>query len=330
MSRSRDEEALTARIPADIDQPDKLLYGLTARQIAVLAVTGLGAVMVYLAAEPWLPLAVVAGLLLPIVAAGGLVAIARHDGMSLDRFALAALLHWRTPEERVPAGDGVSAPPAWCRVRGQVPAPLRLPVRAVRGDGVLELDGGGVAVLVQATTISFGLRTAGEQAALVGAFGRWLNSLDTPVQILVQSRPVELAGLADHIAATATGLPDPGLRQAALDHAAYLAEVDTSYDLLGRQVLLVIRDNFQPAPAGGALAWPPGRKRDATREAGAAVVVRRAEEAVRALGALGITAHVLDAAACTQALADSLSPGQDRLLDCADPGEVITAQEATP
>ncbi|MGH3388864.1 MAG: PrgI family protein, partial [Actinomadura sp.] len=41
MGTGIDDEPLVAKIPADVDRPDKILYGLTARQLAVLAVTGL-------------------------------------------------------------------------------------------------------------------------------------------------------------------------------------------------------------------------------------------------------------------------------------------------
>jgi hypothetical protein len=61
------------------------------------------------------------------------------------------------------------------------------------------------------------------------------------------------------------------------------------------------------------------------RQAGAEVLVRRAAETVRALAVLGITAHLLDAAAVTELLADALSPGVDRLPGLAAPGEPITA-----
>ncbi|MBO2454357.1 PrgI family protein [Actinomadura barringtoniae] len=320
MTRQLDEPPLTAKIPADVDQPDKLMYGLTGRQLAILAATALASFGVFTAVRAWLPLPVVVAVVFPVVAAGVVVAVARRDGMGLDRFALAALAHGRTPKERVTATDGVAPPPGWCRMRGKLPAPLRLPARAVREDGVLELAEGGTAVLVRAGTVAFALRTASEQAALVAMFGRWLNSLDAPVQILVRARPMDLSGLACHLTDTAHELPDPALERAALDHAAFLTDLHHSRDLLVREVLIVIRDHTpaQPAP------WLPGRKRQTAREAGAAVVLRRAAETERALAALGVTTEVLDADACTTALAEALSPSEPHLAETAGTGEVIT------
>jgi hypothetical protein len=176
--------------------------------------------------------------------------------------------------------------------------------------------------------VAFALRTAAEQAGLVSVFGRWLNSLDAPVQVLVQARPVDLSGLVDHLAAEAPQLADPALEQAALQHAAFLSELNDSRDLLTRQVLIVIRDDAYDQRDGGSPLWGRSRRRTTVREASACVVLRRAEEAVRSLSVLGISTEVLDAAACTAVLAESLSPGEARLVGVSAPDDLITVQEA--
>ncbi|MFB4317632.1 PrgI family protein [Actinomadura sp. 21ATH] len=325
MSR-HDDDVLVAKIPADVDQPDKIVYGLTARQLAVLVVTGLAASGLYLAVQSWLPFAAVVASVLPVVAVGCVVAVARRDGMSLDRYVLAALKHIQLPRARVTAGDEVGAPPGWCRMRGRPPAPLRLPVRAIRQDGVMDLVEGGVAVMVRAGTIPFGLRTSGEQAALVAVFGRWLNSLESPVQILVRTQTVDLSYLVQHFAAAATGLADPALQRAAQDHAGFLAELNGARDLLIREVLVVLRDGSAEQSAPVLAPWARSRRRNKARDAGAAVVMRQAEEAARVLAVLGLTTEVLDGAQCAGVLAGALSPGEPQLVDIAGPGEVITAE----
>ncbi|WP_329521834.1 PrgI family protein [Spirillospora sp. NBC_01491] len=322
-----DEPPLSAKIPADIDRPDKILYGLTGRQLLILAATGINAMWVVLTAEGRLPFPILIAVVLPIVAAGVMLAITGRDGMSLDRYALAALAHLRRPKTQIPAGEPVQAPPSWCRMRGRLPAPLRLPVRAVREDGAMELADGRTVAIVQSGTVSFGLRTPGEQAGLIAVFGRWLNSLDAPVQILVQARPVDLSGLAGHITGHAPTLADPALEQAARDHAAFLDELGSAHDLLIRQVLIVISDTTGVQTASPSLPWLKTKRPRAARDAGASVVLRRAEEAVRSLAALGVTADVLDARACTAVLAESLSPGEALPVDNATPYEPTVARQ---
>src|ERR1700757_1055641 len=85
-----------ARIPADVEAPDKIIYGLTARQVAILAVAGIlayGLWKTLWAVRAPLPGAV--GAVIPIrgVAAG--LAMGKRDGLSLDRWFLAAVMHGR-------------------------------------------------------------------------------------------------------------------------------------------------------------------------------------------------------------------------------------------
>ncbi|MEU8175596.1 PrgI family protein [Microbispora hainanensis] len=312
-----DSEPLIVRIPADVARPDKIAYGFTARQLAILAVTGALASSVYYVFRQVVPVVVIAALVLPLVALGAALALGRRDGLTLDRFTLAAVLFLRSPKKVVAAPDGVVPPPRWCRLRGKLPAPLCLPVRAVRSDGVLELADGGTAALVETSTLSFHLRTADEQASLVGAFGRWLNSLDASVQILVRARPVDLAGLVEVLEQRAEHLPHPALARAAAEHAGFLCQLNASRDLLARQVLIVIRHPH-----------PPRGRRSTVRDASAAVVLRCAVETQRALAALGITAAVLNADAASRVLTECLDPGGWHPAGTALPDELITGLEA--
>ncbi|MFI0410618.1 PrgI family protein [Actinomadura sp. 3N508] len=325
MSNEHDQRPMAVKIPADVDQPDKILYGLTARQLAILGGTAAVVLWLWLTLQAVVPFPVLIAVATPVAAGGIVLAVARRDGMGLDRYAVAALAFLRGPKARITAGEPVQPPPSWCRMRGRLPAPLRLPVRAVRQDGVMELaDGDGVAVIVRAGTVAFSLRTAGEQGSLVAGFGRWLNSLDSPVQLLVQARPVDLSGLADHITAQAPELPDPALEQAAGEHAAFLAEISAAHDLLVRQVLIVISDG---PPVSASMPWAKARRQRTNRETGAQVVLRRAAEAVQSLAALGVAAEVLDADACVAVLAESLSPGGPRPVDNAAPDELISVKQ---
>lgn len=311
-----DHHGLTVRIPANVDQADKILASLTARQLAILTVTGAATALVHLLCRDRLPLFILAALLLPLGAVGVAIALGRRDGISLDRFLGFALVHLRSRKHRVPAPEGVSAPPAWCRVRGRLPAPLRLPVKAIRTDGVLRCSDGRMAVLVRTSMVSFALRTDAEQVGLVAGFARWLNALDAPVQILVRARPVDLSDMANALIERAPALPNPALERAAHAHAAFVTELAESRDLLARDVLVVITAT---TPSGHH------RPRDA-EEAAAALALRRAVEAERALTALGASAEVLDGERACRALGECLdATGPAGAL--ADPDDPITTAE---
>jgi hypothetical protein len=308
-------------IPADIERDDRILADLTARQLAILIPTAAAVWLAYLATKTLLPLPVFAALALPVLGAAAALALVERDGVGLDRLLTYALKQRRQPRRLVLAPDGIPAVPAWATAAADeglvLPAPLRLPAKAIRSDGVIDLGGEGVAVLVACTTVSFTLRTPGEQAGLVGAFGAWLNSLTGPTQILVRAAPINLNPAIGSLRERAAALSHPALEDAALDHADFLAELAAGRDLLARQVLVVIREPYAGSAAGG-------RGRDAD---GAAVrVLRRAEQACRGLAAAGITATVLDARQAAAALAAAADPTAPPMgPGAAAPGEPITS-----
>jgi len=269
-----DQEYFTARIPADVDRPDAVIARLTFRQVAIIAGAA-GACWLFFTAvhraAPALPaLALAAPLVLLLTLAAG-IALGARDGISADRFLLAAWRYARRPRLMVDAPEGIPAmpsvlPKAWRKAAGPRPAPLVLPAAGLDGAGVLNVREHGYSGIAAASTVNFALRTTGEQNALVASFGRFLNSLSGPTQILVRTRRMDLSGLVAQLEHDAGALPHPSLEDAARDHAAFLADLSSRQQLLGRQVLLVARES---ADGGGEQAGLRLARRHA--EAGAAL-----------------------------------------------------------
>lgn len=311
--QSRTGASYTVTIPANIDREDRLVAGLTARQLAILAVAALGAWVLVALVRAVLPLPVALGLGWAVLAVGLALALGRRDGLSLDRLLLAAIGQHRAPRRMVMAPEGVPAPPTWLPtgLGGPPPTPLELPVGGLDDDGVLDLGRDGAALVCRASSLTFSLRTQAEQAALVAAFARWLHALAGPVQLLVRAVPVDLAGMIAAIEQAAGGLPHPALEQAAREHARFLGELAARGDVRHREILVVFREPTQ-GPAAAELLG------------------RRAEQAAPLLAAAGITLRRLDGAQTLAALAPSTRPGRHSppAEGLAMPGEIITAQHA--
>lgn len=278
------------RIPADVEREDHLLAGLSARQLAILAVPAALVWAAYLATRHLVALPVFAALAAPIAIGVATLALGTRDGRPLDRLLLAALGQARHPRRLVPAPGGVLAAPSWAgRDVAPAPAPLVLPARHLGPDGVIDLGADGAVIICQAGAVNFALRTPGERQALVAGFARYLNSLTAPVQVLLRSQPVDLSAAIAALVEAAGGLPHPGLEATACAHAEFLAGLAVQRDLLTRQVLLVLSD-----PVGGQEAR--------TR------LARRAAEAATALGACGVALVVLEAPAAASVLAGAADP----------------------
>ncbi|MET8846013.1 PrgI family protein [Amycolatopsis sp. NPDC004625] len=310
------------RIPADVDRPDRVLGPLTARQLAILGVTGLLLYALSNATRGFLPLPLFLLFAVPVALAVTVLALGRRDGVALDRLLLAALRQRLAPRHQVSAPEGVQPAPAWLTGTGSAqadvaPTPLELPARGVTSGtsaGVVDLGQDGLAVIAACSTVNFSLRTPAEQEALVAAFARYLHSLTAPVQFLVRAERLDLVPQIDELRARAGGLPHPALEAAALDHADYLTHLSRHTDLLRRQVLLVLREPARPAIAVNSALSQLRRKPAAgpvdpvARQAAEQRLARRLNEATELLAPAGIVVTALDATTATSVLAAACNP----------------------
>jgi hypothetical protein len=317
---TRTAGSYAVRIPADVDMRDRVLGPLTARQLAILGVTGLVLYAAWAATRAFLPIPVFLALAIPVASCAAILALGQRDGISMDRMLVAAIRQRVAPRHRVSAPEGVRPAPAWLTsqtaatstgrggrngkgkgtapMREEIsPSALRLPAEAITDTGVVDLGTDGLAVVAVASTVNFALRTPSEQEALVGSFGRYLHSLTAPVQILVRTERLDLSGQITELLARAGGLPHPALEAAAVEHADYLAQLGEQTDLLRRQVLLVLREPMGatgaptdglggPSPLAVLTALARGKRRANTATGGVSAAVRRAAESrlVRRLG----------------------------------------------
>jgi hypothetical protein len=272
------------RIPADVDMADKVIGPLTARQLAILAVTGLVLYAGWTTTRAVVPLPVFLALAIPIGVSAAVIALGQRDGISMDRLLVAAIRQRMGPRHRVAAPEGVRPAPEWltaqtaatsasrtvgtgksrsAKAKSKAPVPeqispsaLRLPAEAVTDTGVVDLGTDGLAVVAVASTVNFALRTPAEQESLVASFGRYLHSLTAPVQVLVRTERLDLSGQIAELRTRAGGLPHPALEAAAIEHADYLVQLGEQTDLLRRQVLLILREPMGAAGPTDGLGGP--------------------------------------------------------------------------
>lgn len=279
------------RMPTDVEREDKILAGLTARQLVIIGLPGVGVWAAYSVLGHLVSPIVIVVIAVPVMGAAVAAALIQRDGLSLDRLMLAAFRFARSPKRRATGDFGTDGVPSWIDAAPPpLPSPLNLPVRSISDDGVIDLAEHGCAMLVSCSTVSFALRTPSEQAGLVNGFASYLNSLNTPVQFLVRAESIRLDPLVDALDQAAPRMPHPALERAARDHADYLAGLAQARDLLRRQIVLVVRES------------------DGNAAHAAVSVRRRAEDAVRTLAAAGTRAAVLSGPEVHAVLASAADP----------------------
>ena len=302
------------RMPADVEREDKILAGLTARQLTIIGVPGVGLWVAYRGLGHLVPPIVFVVVAVPVMGAAVAAALARRDGLSLDRLLLSAFRFVRSPKRRATGAPAAEALPSWVDATApSLPSPLDLPVKSISDDGVVDLAEHGCAVLVSCSTVSFALRTPAEQAGLVAGFGSYLNSLNSPVQLLVRAESIKLDPLVNALDRAAPTMPHPALERAARNHADFLADLAQTRDLLRRQIILVVRET------GG----------DASHAASS--VRRRAADAVRGLSAAGARAQVLSGGQVAGILASAADPASKHVPpeELSSPTSVITGPTTT-
>lgn len=278
------------RLPADVEMEDRLAWGLTARQLAILVVTALVCYAIFAAAGSVMPMPLAVFLAAPPALLGVALALGRLDGLTGDRIALAAARHVTQSKRRIVAPDGLPAKLPAAPVQPAVSL-LRVPVKAILASGVVELADGTSALVLAASGTSWALRSSEEQAALAEAYGKWLNSLVEPAAITVCSEAVDLAERASVIEQAAPGLPHPALRRCALTYAQFLSQLASEgKGLRRRQILLVLSSR--------------AREREVARSD----LERRASETENLLRAAGVTLQPLDGKQATALLLGALEP----------------------
>ena len=324
-------EQFSVKIPADVDRPDKVLAGLTTRQIGILAGTAALLWAGWVSLGPWLGLAGFAVLAVPVAGAGIAVALLRRDGLGLDEWVLAALVHLVGPKHHhdpaAPAtalsdhtepafgggvsGGAVAGLPEWINARAfhthprprssplpasAMPAHTIIPSSDLDAElvGYVELGEHGVGLVAAASTVNFALRNDREQAELIECFARCLHSQTGPIQIVVRPHPIDLTPILAQLAESGSRLPHPALRAAAAAHHQWLTQLSATGGLLSRQILIVLREHSAGDTAG----------------AGRARLRRRLAEISRCLAPGDITVTALSPTQLEQVLATSTDPSR--------------------
>lgn len=225
-------------VPADIDIQDRVLFGLTVRQLLMLAPSVLAAGLIWQSFGSIVPPEVVMPLACIPVALSTALAIGRIDGIGIDRLVASALAMPRHP---LAAGRGEAASLRMERAGRASPAAgvLTGPVRDVAVDGLVDLGPAGFARAVEVGSVNFDLLGPVEQTSLVAALARLCYGLDAHLQVVVATRPVDLSSYVDALDERARAAASPAVAASARSHASWLAGLVRTQGLLDRQITVV-------------------------------------------------------------------------------------------
>lgn len=225
---------------ASAARPDRIIGGLTARQLSILGLTIIASGGLFSVISTYIPTAAAAVICFPPAVVGAVVALGQLDRVGLDRMSVFALRFLRRPRRRVLASGDIPAPPAWSDKKAL--APVDFPVKDVLSDRVLDLGDEGFVLVCRASPVNLALKAEREQEAAVLAFGRYLNALSRPIEILVRSGRADLTGRIAELERQIPSLPHPRLAEEAHCYLEFLKRLGARGDVLRREAFLCLRE----------------------------------------------------------------------------------------
>jgi len=117
-----------------------------------------------------------------------------------------------------------------------------LPISEIK-DGVVVLKDGTMRATVMVSSLNFALKSDDEQNAIISSYVGFLNSIDFPIQIVVQSRRLQIKPYLEQLAGMEREQNNELLRVQIADYRAFIAElVDIGQIMTKRYYVIVPYD----------------------------------------------------------------------------------------
>lgn len=133
-----------------------------------------------------------------------------------------------------------------------------LPLKEIR-DGVVILKDGGYRTVLMVNAINFNLKSKDEQEALLNNYQSFLNSLSFPIQILVQSRTLDLDVYLKTLDNAVTQQTNDLMRTQTQDYAGFIRDLIGVANIMSKTFYIVIPYD-RPILSGGFLGGLFGKK----------------------------------------------------------------------
>ena len=123
-----------------------------------------------------------------------------------------------------------------------------LRIAEIKNDTVVLDDGTLRAILTVAST-NFDLKSQEEQEAIIFNYQRFLNSLDFPVQILMQSRKMEIGVYVDKLKKIAERQTNELLRVQTVEYTEFISRLIENASIMNKNFYLIVPLGISIAPS---------------------------------------------------------------------------------
>ncbi len=121
----------------------------------------------------------------------------------------------------------------------------QIAIEGVR-DGILLLPGKQYRMVLEVSSVNFELKSEDEQDALIDAYQSFLNSLSSPLQILIRVREMDMDSYLSDFAARAVNETDEQYQRQIIAYGEFVRSLITTNRILARRFYVVIPYTSDP------------------------------------------------------------------------------------
>lgn len=99
---------------------------------------------------------------------------------------------------------------------------------------------GTICLILKTSSVNFDLLSEDEQDIKISSFGSMVNSLDFPLQILIETRKINISKYADYLDLMDTPELSPGLKRQFTIYKQFIRNLITNKEILDKRFMVVI------------------------------------------------------------------------------------------
>jgi hypothetical protein len=107
-------------------------------------------------------------------------------------------------------------------------------------DNVIILKNGGVRAILQTSSINFNLKSEDEQNSIIYAYQNFLNSLDFPIQIVVQSRKLDVDKYIENVREIGDQHQNILLKEQTQEYCDYIQKLVEYADIMEKKFYVIV------------------------------------------------------------------------------------------
>ncbi len=190
-----------------------------------------------------------------------------------------------------------------------------LDIAEIKEDTVIMRDGTLRAVLL-VSSINFALKSEDEQNAIIAAYVSFLNNIDFPLQIVIQSRELNIEGYIENLKQKAKEQVNELLKMQTNEYIQYIGELVSISKIMNKRFFVVVPYNPFSDKQKGFFArffdvFRPAmliRMKEEKFHRRRSELTRRVENIMSGLGSIGLNAVQLDTQGLIELYYNSYNP----------------------